>query len=169
MTKKKLIYSISFIILILDQLIKVLVVNNMNLHQEIKIIKNFFSIYYVKNTGAAFSILGNQTLLLIVVSCLCLIIIKEYIKKEKNITSLSMISLGLIVGGTLGNLFDRIMYHAVIDYLAFDIFKYSFPVFNLADIAITVGTFLLIIGYIIENKAGDKNERATKKIQNRAS
>ena len=82
MNKKKLIYSISFIILLLDQLIKVLVVNNMDLHQEIKIIKNFFSIYYVKNTGAAFSILGNQTLLLIVVSCLCLIIIKEYIKKE---------------------------------------------------------------------------------------
>ena len=166
MNKKKLIYSISFIILLLDQLIKVLVVNNMDLHQEIKIIKNFFSIYYVKNTGAAFSILGNQTLLLIVVSCLCLIIIKEYIKKEKNITNLSMISLGLIVGGTLGNLFDRIMYHAVIDYLAFDIFKYSFPVFNFADIAITTGTFLLVVGYIIENRTGNKNERATKKLQN---
>ena len=166
MNKKKLIYSISFIILLLDQLIKVLVVNNMDLHQEIKIIKNFFSIYYVKNTGAAFSILGNQTLLLIVVSCLCLIIIKEYIKKEKNITNLSMVSLGLIVGGTLGNLIDSIMYHAVIDYLAFDIFKYSFPVFNLADIAITTGTFLLVVGYIIENRTGDKNERATKKLQN---
>ena len=77
-----------------------------------------------------------------------------------------MTSLGLIVGGTLGNLFDRIMYHAVIDYLAFDIFKYSFPVFNLADIAITTGTFLLVAGYIIENRTGDKNERATKKLQN---
>ena len=166
MTKKKLIYTIASIILLLDQLIKVLVVNNMKLHQEIEIIKNFFSIYYVKNTGAAFSILGNQTLLLIVVSCLCLIIIKEYIKKEKNITTLSMLSLGLIVGGTLGNLFDRIIYHAVIDYLAFDIFKYSFPVFNLADIAITVGTTLLVIAYIIENRTGDKNERTTKKLQN---
>ena len=166
MTKKKLIYTISSIVLLLDQLIKVLVVNNMDLHQEIKIIKNFFSIYYVKNTGAAFSILGNQTLLLIVVSCLCLILIKEYIKKEKNITTLSMISLGLIVGGTLGNLFDRIIYHAVVDYLAFDIFKYSFPVFNLADIGITVGTTLLIIAYIIENRTGDKNERTTKKFQN---
>lgn len=166
MTKKKLIYTIASIILLLDQLIKVIVVNNMELHQEIKIIKNFFSIYYVKNTGAAFSILGNQTLLLIVVSCLCLILIKEYIKKENNITTISMTSLGLIVGGTLGNLFDRIIYHAVIDYLSFDIFKYSFPVFNLADIAITIGTFLLVIGYIIENRAGDKNERTTKKPQN---
>ncbi len=167
MNKKKLIYTISFFILLLDQLIKVIVVNNMKLHQEITLIKNFFSIYYVKNTGAAFSILGNQTLLLIVVSCLCLIIIKEYIKKEQNITTLSMLSLGLIVGGTIGNLFDRIIYHAVIDYLAFDIFTYSFPVFNLADIAITVGTFFLIVGYIIENKkSGDKHERTTKKIQN---
>ena len=166
MNNKGKIYYITCLVLLLDQIVKIIVNNCMTLYDEIKLIPNFFSIYYVKNTGAAFSILGNQTLLLIVVSCLCLIIIKEYIKKEKNITNLSMISLGLIVGGTLGNLFDRIMYHAVIDYLAFDIFKYSFPVFNLADIAITTGTFLLVVGYIIENRTGDKNERATKKLQN---
>ena len=79
-------------------------------------------------------------------------------KKLLSLLTVSMISLGLIVGGTLGNLFDRIIYHAVVDYLAFDIFKYSFPVFNLADIGITVGTTLLIIAYIIENRTGDKNE-----------
>ena len=151
MNKKSFIYSISFIVLLLDQIIKLVVMNNMNLHQEIKIIPNFFSLYYVENPGAAFSILGNQTMLLIIVSVVCLILIKEYIKKEKVFSNLSIISLGMIIGGTIGNLFDRILYKAVIDYLAFDIFKYSFPVFNLADIAITVGAGLLLLSYFIYN------------------
>lgn len=151
MDKKKFIYSISFVVLLLDQLIKIIVTNNMSLHQEITVIPNFFSLYYIKNTGAAFSILGNQTLLLIVISAFILILIKEYIKKEKDFTKLSIISLGMIIGGTLGNLFDRILHKSVIDYLAFDIFKYSFPVFNLADIAITVGAALLLLSYILEN------------------
>lgn len=151
MNKKSFIYSISFIVLLLDQIIKLVVMNNMNLHQEIKIIPNFFSLYYVENPGAAFSILGNQTMLLIIVSVVCLILIKEYIKKEKVFSNLSIISLGMIIGGTIGNLFDRILYKAVIDYLAFDIFKYSFPVFNLADIAITVGAGLLLLSYFIDN------------------
>ena len=151
MNKKSFIYSISFIVLLLDQIIKLVVMNNMNLHQEIKIIPNFFSLYYVENPGAAFSILGNQTMLLIIVSVVCLILIKEYIKKDKEFSNLSIISLGMIIGGTIGNLFDRILYKAVIDYLAFDIFKYSFPVFNLADIAITVGAGLLLLSYFIDN------------------
>ena len=156
MNKKNFIYSISFIVLLFDQLIKLIVMNNMKLHQEITIIPNFFSIYYIENTGAAFSILGNKTLLLIIVSVICLILMKEYIKKEKEMSNLSIISLGMIIGGTIGNLFDRILYKAVIDYLAFDIFKYSFPVFNLADIAITVGAALLLLSYFIENKKKKK-------------
>ena len=152
MDKKKYVYSISFIVLILDQIIKLMITNTMKLHQEITIIPNFFSLYYVENPGAAFSILGNQTLLLIIISVMCLILIKEYIKKEKDFTKLSIISLGMIIGGTIGNLFDRILYKAVIDYLSFNIFEYSFPVFNLADIAITVGAGLLLLSYILENK-----------------
>ena len=151
MDKKKFIYSISFVVLLLDQLIKIIVMNNMSLHQEIAIIPNFFSLYYITNTGAAFSILGNQTLLLIIISAFILILIKEYIKREKDFTKISILSLGMIIGGTLGNLFDRILHKSVIDYLAFDIFTYSFPVFNLADIAITVGAGLLLLSYILEN------------------
>ena len=151
MDKKKFIYSISFVVLLLDQLIKIIVMNNMSLHQEIAIIPNFFSLYYITNTGAAFSILGNQTLLLIIISAFILILIKEYIKREKDFTKISILSLGMIIGGTLGNLFDRILHKSVIDYLAFDIFTYSFPVFNLADIAITIGAGLLLLSYILEN------------------
>ena len=152
MKNKKLIYTIALITVLLDQVIKYLVMNNMALHQEIKLISNFFSLYYLKNTGAAFSILGNKTILLILVSIFCLIIIKNAIKKLKRTNTLNIISLGIMTGGIIGNLFDRVLYKSVIDYLSFNIFNYSFPVFNLADIGITVGAILLIIDLMIEEK-----------------
>ena len=152
MKNKKLIYTIAMFFMLLDQLIKLIVTTNMEMHQEIKIIPKFFSLYYLKNTGAAFSILGNKTLFLILISIICLIVIKKYIKKLKRVNNLTIISLGVLTGGIIGNLFDRIFYQSVIDYLSFNIFGYGFPVFNLADIGITVGAFLLIIDLIIEEK-----------------
>ena len=152
MKNKKFIYTIAMGFMLLDQLIKLIVTANMNLHDEISIIPNFFSLYYIKNTGAAFSIFGNKTLFLIIISLICLIVIKNYIKKLKSVTNLSIISLGLMTGGIIGNLFDRILYKSVIDYLSFNFFGYSFPVFNLADIGITVGAALLILDLIIEDK-----------------
>ncbi|MBQ3511924.1 MAG: signal peptidase II [Bacilli bacterium] len=156
MKNKKLIYTISLITVLLDQIIKYIVMSNMTLHQEIKLIPNFFSLYYLKNTGAAFSILGNKTIILILVSIFCLIIIKNAIKKLKRVNTLTIISLGIMTGGIIGNLFDRILYKSVIDYLSFNIFNYNFPVFNLADIGITVGAILLIIDLIIEEKEKKK-------------
>ena len=152
MKNKKLIYTIAMFFMLLDQLIKLIVTTNMEIHQEIKIIPKFFSLYYLKNTGAAFSVLGNKTLFLILISIICLIVIKKYIKKLKRVNNLTIISLGVLTGGIIGNLFDRIFYQSVIDYLSFNIFGYGFPVFNLADIGITVGAFLLIIDLIIEEK-----------------
>lgn len=152
MKNKKFIYTLAMGFMLLDQLIKLIVTSNMDLLQEITLIPNFFSLYYLKNTGAAFSMLGNKTLFLILVSIVCLIILKNYIKKLKRVTNLTIISLGIMIGGIIGNLFDRVIYQAVIDYLSFNFFGYSFPVFNLADIGITVGAVLLIIDLIIEEK-----------------
>lgn len=156
MKNKKYIYTVALFYMLLDQIIKLIVVNNMNLLQEIKIIPNFFSLYYLKNTGAAFSILGNKTLLLILISILCLIVLKNYIKKLQRVTKLTIISLGIMIGGIIGNFFDRVIYQAVIDYLSFNFFGYSFPVFNIADIGITIGACLLIIDLIIEEKEKKK-------------
>lgn len=152
MKNKKIIYTIGSSIFLLDQLIKLIVIKNMELLEEIKIIRNFFSLYYVKNTGAAFSIFGNKTFFLILVSIISLLFLKYYIKKIDKVNTLSIISLGMVIGGILGNLFDRLIYKAVIDYLAFDIFTYAFPVFNLADICITIGTLLTIISILLEDK-----------------
>ena len=120
----------------------------MNLNEEISIIPNFFSIQYLKNTGAAFSILENQTILLAITSIICISVIIYYLKKEENLTTAMYLSFGLVLGGILGNLIDRIVYQGVIDFLSFQIFNYNFPVFNIADIGITIGVLLLIIIYI---------------------
>lgn len=140
------IYKISGIVIFLDQIIKILIRNTMDLYQEVKVIPNFFSILYEENSGAAFSILQNQTLFLIIISILFLLGIDCYLKKEeKNLKPLSILSFGMIIGGVYGNLLDRILHKKVTDYLSFIFFKYHFPIFNIADIGITIGVLLLII------------------------
>lgn len=150
MKNKKYIYTVALFYLLLDQIIKFIVNSNLTLMEEIPVINNFFSIYYLKNAGAAFSILGDKTLFLIIISIICLLFLKYYIKKLKRVTPLTIISLGIMIGGIVGNLFDRLIYKAVIDYLSFTFFNYNFPVFNLADIGITVGAVLLLIDIVKE-------------------
>lgn len=152
---KTKIYIIALILLVVDQLVKLIIKSSLHLHQELIVIKNFFSIHYLQNKGAAFSILQDKTLLLIIIAILYVAIMVYYIKKE-TFGNLSSIAIGLILGGIFGNLIDRIIYSEVIDYLSFSFFGYNFPVFNIADIGITVGAFLLIIHYILEEKKKDK-------------
>ncbi|MCI8461004.1 MAG: signal peptidase II [Bacilli bacterium] len=152
MKNRQEIYKITCIVLMLDQIMKIIVNHTMKLHQEIKIIPNFFSLYHVRNTGAAFSILENNTTFLIILTVILIIVIDRLIRKENNFSKLSILSLGLVLGGMFGNLIDRIIHKGVIDYLSFTIFKYDFPVFNLADIGITVGVFLLLISTLKEKE-----------------
>ena len=152
MKSREDIYKITSIVLLLDQFIKLLINNLMKLGQEIEVIPNFFSLLYVKNTGAAFSILRDSTLLLIIISVLIIIILDKEIKKQKSFTKLNTLALGMIMGGIFGNLIDRILHHGVIDYLSVRLFNHSFPIFNLADIGITVGVALFIINMFIEKK-----------------
>ncbi len=163
MKNKQKIYMITCISLIIDQLIKLIISRTMKLYQSITIIKNFFSITYVKNTGAAFSILKDNTLFLIIISVIFILLLNHYIKKENNYTKLSIISYGLIMGGIFGNLIDRVMHHAVIDFLSFTIISYEFPIFNIADICITIGIILFIISSIIEKKENDNVKTIKKK------
>ena len=152
---KSKIYLISLILLIVDQLVKLLIKSTFKLHEELELIPNFFSLHYLQNDGAAFSILQNKTYLLVIVAIICLGIMVYYIQKEKTFTKLSCISLGLILGGIIGNLLDRIIYKKVIDYLSFTFFTYNFPVFNIADVGITVGALLLIVSCLKEEQSSN--------------
>lgn len=141
--KKLCIFTLVFIIC--DQLIKIFITNNLVEYQYIDIIKNFFGITHVHNTGAAFSILLNNVPLLIGISLIALVFLYFYIIKKSELTKLNILIYSLLLGGIIGNLIDRVIHGYVIDYLSFQVFKYNFPIFNLADIGIVVAVILLCL------------------------
>lgn len=153
MNKKQRIFEITAILLMIDQIIKIIIHSKMTLYQEISIIPNFFSILYVKNTGAAFSFLENNTFLLSIISVLFILFLNHYIKKESsNFNIYEVISMGMVMGGIFGNLIDRIIHHSVIDYLSFTFGSYQFAIFNFADMCIVLGVVLLILNTLFIKK-----------------
>lgn len=139
-----MIFIIVSSVLLLDQLAKFIASKNLLLNQTNPVIDNVFHLTLIHNKGAAFGIFKNQTILFIVISLITIIIIYYKLKtNNKSQINVLGISLALILAGTLGNFIDRIVLGYVIDFLDFRIW----PVFNIADTAITTGAVLL--GYSI--------------------
>jgi signal peptidase II len=138
--------------LILDQLTKFLAVNLLSTGQPIAIIRNYFQLTLLYNSGAAFGILKNQVPFFIITSILAIVLI-IFSLRDKNQPKIYFVSLSLILAGALGNFTDRIRIGAVIDFLDFRIW----PVFNIADSAITVGAVLLGWAIIFAKRKGSNN------------
>ncbi len=136
------------LLLLIDQLIKVFISINMDSYDHITIINNFFWIRLVHNPGAAFSILEGEITFFIIATIIALIVFSCMFLTTKD--RVSQIGLTMMIGGTLGNAVDRLRLGYVIDYLDFNIFGYSFPVFNFADILLTLGVAVLIAGMVKE-------------------
>lgn len=151
-------YLLTIIVLVsADQFSKFLIIKNITENKSIVLIKNFFNITYVKNYGAGFSILQNQRTFLIIVAIIAIIAVSYLLYKSKNNETLNRVAYLLIIGGTIGNLIDRLQLGYVIDFLDFYIFGYNFPVFNTADCFLTIGCFLILLSVIIESK-NEKNK-----------
>lgn len=146
MSPRAKLFSLSLLVIVLDQLTKWLVVANVPLYGEVPIIPRFFSISHVTNTGAAFSLFahssGSATLALAVFSAVIIALIVVWIARVRVLT-LQAVSFALILGGATGNLIDRVRLRAVVDFLSFDLGNYHWPDFNLADSAIVIGAVLL--------------------------
>lgn len=140
-----MIIILSIIFIIIDQLFKIIVVNNLTNNKSIEVIKSFFYLTYTNNKGAAFSILTGRRILLILVALIVIGVLIYYVRKNKIEGKVNKIALSLVIGGSIGNLIDRILRGAVIDFIDIKIFGYNFPIFNLADTFIVIGVFLLII------------------------
>ena len=110
---------ISIILLCIDQISKLLVVNLLTKTDSITIIKNFFYLTYINNDGAAFSILVGKRIFLILIAVLVIVMLIRYIKKNNIQNKLELVSISLIIGGSLGNLMDRVVRGYVIDFLDF--------------------------------------------------
>ena len=154
----KRLYGFAIMTILFDQIIKNGLMFFMSFGQSITVIPNFFNITLIGNTGAAFSILSSNTILLIVISIVVLNVLYFFFIKGKKLNNFEQLSFGLLIGGIIGNLIDRVLRMQVIDYLDFTFFGYNFPVFNLADIAIVVSMVLIAIQMI----KGDKNEVSSK-------
>lgn len=133
-----------------DQLTKYLVVTNIGGSDTVTAIPGIIDFVYVQNTGAAFSILSNSIELLSVISSIFCIGVVTYMITQRPKHKLLITSLGLLFGGAAGNVIDRIFRGYVVDFIETTFVR--FPVFNVADIAITVGAILLVIYFLFFDK-----------------
>jgi len=136
---------ISIIIFLFDQTTKLTITTLIDLDKSITIIPNFFSLTYTRNFGAAWSIMWDQKIILILISLIALFIIFYIIYKEQTLNTYKNTYYGFLIGGILGNLLDRIIHGYVIDFLDFNIFGYNFPIFNISDSFIVIGVILIFI------------------------
>ena len=158
--------SISIILFLIDQLSKFLIVSNSTLSSgfQISIIEPILVLKKIENRGIAFGIDGNGdfsyifTPLTIILTLAIIVYLYKTSNKNNNLTNLS---LSLILGGALGNLFDRIFSGKVVDFIA--LFENIFPfIFNLADTFITVGMIMLLFSDLVINK-NKRNEKESNK------
>ena len=134
----------------LDQYTKSIILNYFELYQSKTIIDGFFSLTYVQNFGAGFSIMQNARTTFLIITPICLVGFTYLFIKAND--KLSKTALLLMFSGTIGNFIDRIVRIYVVDFLDFIIFGWDFPIFNVADIFLTVGVCLYIIVLIKEEK-----------------
>ena len=144
--KHILLYIFTFVIVVGgDQLTKTIIDHTLQLNGGYTIIDNFFYLTYAHNSGGAWGILSGHMILFFVVSLIATIGIIYFFQHTESYQKLTRYGLVLVFCGMVGNLIDRILFGYVRDFIDFLIIGYDFPIFNVADIAITVGVFLIIL------------------------
>jgi signal peptidase II len=151
--KKKyvILLGLTSIVIVLDQITKYWIHNNYRLGETLSVISGFFSLTYVRNTGAAFGLLAHadpafRVPFFVVVPIVALIAIGYIFRRISDSDIKLSVALSLVIGGAIGNLIDRVVFGFVIDFLDFHWrYRYHFPAFNVADIAICVGVGILML------------------------
>jgi signal peptidase II len=138
----------------LDRWTKHLAAIRIPLYTHIQVIPGFFRLTHTENTGAAFSLFADstshwRTTLLIAFSVVAMVVVLVLLWKQDRAFTMTGIALSLILGGAVGNLWDRVARGRVVDFLLFYVKQYQWPVFNLADSAIVVGASLLVLEILL--------------------
>jgi signal peptidase II len=139
----------------LDQLTKHLITQRFHLNETLVVIGGIFNITYVRNPGAAFGLLARldssvRVPFFIIVPIVALAVIFYVFRKVDDADTKLSAALSLVIGGAFGNLVDRAAFNYVIDFLDFHWDSAHFPAFNVADIAITVGVFFIVLDIILK-------------------
>ena len=163
--KKKLFLSILLIILLvfIDQLTKYIIIQNFDLHEEKSLIGDILVLTYIRNSGAAWGSLSGKTILLLVFTFIIFILLfRVYIRIWDNPRFKPVrICLLFVIGGAIGNMIDRIRLNYVIDFIYFKFIK--FPVFNFADICVTLSVILIVLLFIFKYNDDDYDVMLGKK------
>jgi signal peptidase II len=143
-------FFLALLVVLLDRWTKRLVAARIAMYRHIQIIPGFFRLTHTENTGAAFSLFADspshwKTTLLIGFSVVAMVIVSVLLWRRSGVLTITGLALSLILGGAVGNLWDRVASGRVVDFLLFYFKQYQWPVFNLADSAIVVGAGLLVI------------------------
>lgn len=151
-------YGIAIVLILIDQLTKWLVVQHMNLGEKISIAEPYLGLLSHRNKGAAWGMLEGQMWLFYIVTIIVVIGIIYFFHKEAKGSPLLGISLMFLLGGAIGNFIDRLWRKEVVDFVdvIIPVINYDFPIFNIADAALTVGVVLIIIHVIMDEKKNKK-------------
>ncbi|MER2036623.1 MAG: signal peptidase II [Solibacillus sp.] len=151
-------YGLALFAVILDQWTKWLIVKNMELGERISVWDPWFGILSHRNRGAAWGMLEGQMWLFTIVTVAVIIAILYFYHTEAKGKPLFQISLMLLLGGAIGNFIDRLFRGEVVDFVDvyIPIINYDFPIFNIADAALTIAVVMLFITIILDEKAGKK-------------
>ena len=150
-----LLYAAFFFIL--DRITKLMIVNNSH-NLPVSVIDKFFTITFVKNPGVAFGWFPDWKLPPILMALVMIIIITYYSLKLPEEERITRWALALLVGGAVGNLYDRVTYGFVVDFFLFHFGAFDFPVFNIADIIIDLGVFMLFIDIFFLSDDNEEEE-----------
>lgn len=155
-TKYIILSVVTIVVLLLDQATKIFIDRTMELHSSITVVENFFNITYIRNRGAAFGFLSETSFRLpffIFISISAVVIILGIFRKLRQEQKLTAVALSLIFAGALGNLLDRIRLGEVIDFIYVHWYEHYWPAFNVADSAICVGVFLLVLDMLHDERS----------------
>ena len=150
-------FLLAALVILLDRWTKHLVASRIRMYEDIPVIRGFFSLTHTENTGAAFSLFADspaqwKTAMLISFSVVAMIVVSILLWKQARALTMTGIALSLILGGAVGNLWDRAARGRVVDFLLLYVKNYRWPVFNLADSAIVVGASLLVLEIIFSRE-----------------
>jgi signal peptidase II len=150
---------VAALIVTFDQLSKLWIRAHLALGESLPLTDRL-SLTYVGNTGSAFGLLANRTFLLIIIGIASLLIVLLFLRYLSQVTTLSMVSIGFIWGGAVGNFIDRLRFGYVTDFVYFRLWgDFYWPAFNIADAAITIGVVVLIYSFYKSGMFSKEYER----------
>ena len=150
-------YILALVIIAIDQWTKWLIVKSMEIGDSIPVIENVLHITSHRNRGAAWGMLEGQFWLFYIITAVVVVGIIYFMQTDAKNKPLMRIALATLLGGAIGNFIDRLFRGEVVDFVQVFIGSYRFPIFNVADAALTIGVVMLLIAMMQDERKGKKD------------